>query len=1484
MIHAIENIAENISLIGAKQETPGIQAPESAKNDLDPKSQDFIKSSTALRDNEIDLDRATEIANYSNENYIDAFANGAQPTESANAKNKLHEAMNGSRARRIGARLGYAAGAVGRGFGKVGRGIGRGFNNLVASLNNDADAVAMAASPMAGNDLSSYAYGTPFARRGLASVSAGELILPAPYYGNYASGGVANGFLPMLSLMYRLGMRGLNLGGKAIKGGISLGKTVSEFYRNKKAASGGLNDDEFIGMDGKPAKVSSTDDDADKAFVSHVDFLGGVHQYQRNAQGELEEQKNDRETDAARDKMDNLYAAITGSAKLSAAQLALMGLGAGVDPNKLGALALGSDGETKNTGLFQNLSSIYNTITGGGLLLGATKLAKNGIRNLLSKKFLGVSGKAASQMSLAEKWAAYKSNKAAKAANVADKIDDIGDTARAIDKATDTARAGSKIDDVIRYADDMDALVDLDRYSDVITDSVKAANNLDNVSDTIRAVDKIDDVNDTLKVADKVTDVASGAAKVVKGSNKVVSAARSVGQKLVKFAKGPWLDIAIAVALIAVAIYGVYREQTYYYTEEKTKKLFLKELNATAEMGYCNEFASVKDFQDYVESNAEIADYFAAHPIGAVICIKGNSDDITTGKASVVYPLQIYAPATNTANTKTKYDKARLSVAHDKLYYDGIKYQASKESVSRNILLDTRVLQSYSLMMVRNFDYYRVYTTTSDTKSFKALRNTWMAKYCEAALNTIADVVADILSLGLYSVGDETSKKYSYINFEYKNNKYEEKDGDGVLDFNDAFFSPLLLEKPNINTYANSGLDWLIKGYKGSNTVNSTESSYISANTDVDKTSSSYWNSKNDALAAHYSNGTTSGRGSGLRRGRRFVGGSGAFVSQLGKYKNIRYGNSTIGDIGCAPAAATNLVSALGGNLSMTKAISAGRKYTNANGTDINYFNDVLGQAGYKSESLGSVTDVAAALSNNKPVVLLGKDSNNTSKDVSSFGPRAHYVVATKGNPQTGTLNIWDSENSAPREYNAANILNGTMAALTAGLSGSGTKPQILAGLIGNSTANDVVNPDRQLNGTTSTGETTASESTGPQYSGISGVLSAIGDAIGRAFGNNTSSDATYNAFTNTTTYNGTPTSYNATTTYNRYNQDAGLKSKIDAMIQRAKAMVGTEAYSQPNRDVPGFSDCSKWASTMYKNYLGVNIGGDTYTEMSNLNNKKVPGFNFVDYTTGFRDIGKTEEVLSKLQPGDLLFFRNKGFRTQEANAGKSRNGDVSHVEMYLGDGKIIGQNSSGPTKIINGKEYGTGPTIKDLRGSTMYSTSLFGDNHSKTGTTNKYDRYLAAARYVTPSGGGSALRSFKRKLNNYGITYKPRYRRSSGMYGGASGVLDEDYMIKDTTKMLNNLQSTIVARGKAGEMSDDTVTQLLMVIVEVLRLIATNTTPVNQIYSKLGELGSMVTSKSSSTSTTNTAKKGRYIPSSGFTPNSALQSLVNGLASFAKG
>ena len=122
-----------------------------------------------------------------------------------------------------------------------------------------------------------------------------------------------------------------------------------------------------------------------------------------------------------------------------------------------------------------------------------------------------------------------------------------------------------------------------------------------------------------------------------------------------------------------------------------------------------------------------------------------------------------------------------------------------------------------------------------------------------------------------------------------------------------------------------------------------------------------------------------------------------------------------------------------------------------------------------------------------------------------------------------------------------------------------------------------------------------------------------------------------------------------------------------------------------------GWSDCSSCVQWVYKQALGVNVGGYTVSQIQskladNIDENGVTGKN-----NGMPDV-------SKLQPGDLLFYKGTN---------KARPFTVGHVEMYIGAGKICGHGT------------GKGPFIQDLVAYT--------EKRNKLGRNN----YIMARRFV---------------------------------------------------------------------------------------------------------------------------------------------------------
>ncbi len=128
--------------------------------------------------------------------------------------------------------------------------------------------------------------------------------------------------------------------------------------------------------------------------------------------------------------------------------------------------------------------------------------------------------------------------------------------------------------------------------------------------------------------------------------------------------------------------------------------------------------------------------------------------------------------------------------------------------------------------------------------------------------------------------------------------------------------------------------------------------------------------------------------------------------------------------------------------------------------------------------------------------------------------------------------------------------------------------------------------------------------------------------------------------------------------------------SKQVQIIRQALLLREKNQYTQSSLRLlvdQGYSDCSSFVWWLYLSILKIDIGMDTPEQILSLKG--------LDVDFG----GKETPDISHLNPGDLLFF--EGTDT-------SRPFHVGHVEMYLGQGKLIGHNDNGLP----------GPTVKDLR------------------------------------------------------------------------------------------------------------------------------------------------------------------------------------------
>lgn len=170
---------------------------------------------------------------------------------------------------------------------------------------------------------------------------------------------------------------------------------------------------------------------------------------------------------------------------------------------------------------------------------------------------------------------------------------------------------------------------------------------------------------------------------------------------------------------------------------------------------------------------------------------------------------------------------------------------------------------------------------------------------------------------------------------------------------------------------------------------------------------------------------------------------NGLFVSQLDStYASRPFRSSdqsdkdTVSDAGCAPAAATMAVNLAnkGGftNKYQTfdQSIKNAKKYkSSTQGVTADYFidefkNNGLSTAFVSGEDSNMNDSITALLRNNHPIVLVGTDSNNTSKKTSPFGPSGHYVVATGLSEDGKKIYINDPESKTPNSvYDTEKVL-----------------------------------------------------------------------------------------------------------------------------------------------------------------------------------------------------------------------------------------------------------------------------------------------------------------------------------------------------------------------------------------------------------------------------------------------------------------------------
>lgn len=248
-----------------------------------------------------------------------------------------------------------------------------------------------------------------------------------------------------------------------------------------------------------------------------------------------------------------------------------------------------------------------------------------------------------------------------------------------------------------------------------------------------------------------------------------------------------------------------------------------------------------------------------------------------------------------------------------------------------------------------------------------------------------------------------------------------------------------------------------------------------------------------------------------------------------------------------------------------------------------------------------------------------------------------------KSNGFNATDGIHYDNNTYKKIYNkTVDFINGNGGKITAGIA----------------SATDTVNGTAESGGITT--------SSGKHIKSFSDLISAIGSILSGSWGlsSSESSDLSGNS---SSSLSGTST-ISTDGISGRVSSDSKVAKLQKQLVAQMKSVEGTLRYAQGNDKYPGSrnpedgsGDCSSTVQWAYQKVTGKDIG--SWTGAQNTSTETTP----VDEPHLSRAWDE-----SKLQLGDILLYGNDAER---------------HVEMYYGDGKIIGHGN--PTKL--------GPTVKNI-------------------------------------------------------------------------------------------------------------------------------------------------------------------------------------------
>ena len=151
----------------------------------------------------------------------------------------------------------------------------------------------------------------------------------------------------------------------------------------------------------------------------------------------------------------------------------------------------------------------------------------------------------------------------------------------------------------------------------------------------------------------------------------------------------------------------------------------------------------------------------------------------------------------------------------------------------------------------------------------------------------------------------------------------------------------------------------------------------------------------------------------------------------------MQYNGHTIGQAGCGPVAAANLINNIkGGNVSVQDtanyATAMGYKPKN-DGTNPKYMNSILSASGIPNETVGR-SGIDRSLKQGDPVVIMGR-GNSPSSPYGNQNP--HYITAM-GYDRNGNVIVDDPYENGYKTYKKSDVVNGAMRSVSAKRNGFG--------------------------------------------------------------------------------------------------------------------------------------------------------------------------------------------------------------------------------------------------------------------------------------------------------------------------------------------------------------------------------------------------------------------------------------------------------------